>query len=59
MENYQSFSHRLLYEMEPMFISSLHLNNENSDRVVWENVSLGDYSSLLNTLLQLIKVKFS
>jgi hypothetical protein len=56
MESNQSFSYRLLYVMEPMFISSLHLNNENSDRVTWENAGIGNYSSLINMLFKLIKV---
>ncbi len=56
MDNYQSFSYRLLYEMEPMFISSLHINNESSDRVVWENFGIADFRTLMNAVFKIFKI---
>ncbi len=56
MENCQTFSYRLLYEMEPMFIASLHLNNDNLERVAWENTKISDSGSLLGMLLNMLKM---
>ncbi len=55
MENYQSFSYRLLYEMEPTFLSSLHLNYDNSDKADWENAKTSNNASVMDRLLKLLK----
>jgi hypothetical protein len=59
MGKYQSFSYRLLYEMEPMFISFLHINNENSDRVVWEDANMSNGGSFVNKLLKILNMDLS
>lgn len=54
MENYHSYSHRLLYSIEPLYIASLHLLDEENEVVVWNETSSNDGNTLKNAFLKLL-----
>ncbi len=59
MNTYQSFSYRLLSEMDPTFLSSLHLSYENSDKVNLEYANTGINGSMMKKIIKILKMNLS